>query len=132
MCGQLSAATKAHDLFAEVGVPVEHDRGWGNRIAAKRCDKQKLLSVDRCGVAVAYVADDVDASRKKRLRHAGLHIVAKTNVDRHESLIGAAVENFFPIATPRRVAAPGCRDLPLAGPLRKRSHVNLVAARFIG
>src|SRR5262249_41829405 len=118
----------ARDLFAEVGVPIEHDRGWGDRVAAKRCDKQKLLSVERRGVAVAHVADDVDASGKKRLRHAGLHIVAKANVDRHESLIGAAVENFLAIATPRRVAAPGCRDLPLASALRKRSHVNLVAA----
>src|SRR6266536_3568292 len=115
----------------ELGVPVQDDGRRGQSLAPERSDEEEPLTVGRDHVLVARDAR-LDSRREERLRDARFEALPGVDVDRHELLVGRAVEEFLSVGAPRWIGAPGARDLPLAARDREGLDVDLGTARLGG
>ena len=93
-----------------------------------RRQRGQRIPIGRGDVPVSDGPGDLNTRNEEGARNRCLEVIARSNLDRHQPLIRCTVDEFFAVGTPSGIVPASVRDLPLPRGLRKRLHVDLVAA----
>src|SRR5438093_860329 len=115
-------------LLLQIGVPVEHDGERRNRVAVKRLIDDKALVAGN----IVRPAARLCANGEKRFGHAGLEGIPGLDLDFHDLVVRAEVEDSLSIASPARLRSARGRDQPFPRGYWKRLYVHLVSSRDAG